>query len=238
MSTRRGAVAGLSALLACAGLCQADILTFQPGSGDFYDDDNWLSSAQQNAFPSDEDRIVIPAGKTCHVVASGQMNEFTIDTMEIQWSEQEGDGVLNIANGITFILENDDGNVCGGGLGPSSPAPSRVRTSLEHACSRPLLGSIAPTTTARPGRSGRAVWLAKGRDWWWWVGGPVARWSIAREVVVRPCVGRAGACSAGVASVLGGRRPRALGADAFLACRMSDAPLERRVRSARLDVRS
>jgi hypothetical protein len=116
MKTRTSGAIGLSALLACSGLSHAGIKTFNDSvSNNFHDAGNWTP----NGVPTHDDRVVIPSGETCNVVANGATVEFTIDTMEV-------DGVLNIDDGITLILENDDDNVAGGGLGPSSPDDTTI----------------------------------------------------------------------------------------------------------------
>ena len=106
MNTRMSGAIGLSALLACAGVTHSDVLTFQPSSGDFHDEDNWLHSENNTGVPTHDDRIVIPDQKICDVVANGQVVSFTIDTMNIA-----SGGTLNIDAGITLILQNDDDNI-------------------------------------------------------------------------------------------------------------------------------
>lgn len=110
-----------SALLACDGVTIGDVLEFTADdNNDFHNPLNWEDSGGNTGAPTDDDRIWIPENLVCNVVADGGTVEFTIDTMKI-----DEDGVLNIANGVTLILENDDDNV-DFGFGPVLPDHSIV----------------------------------------------------------------------------------------------------------------
>jgi len=117
MNTRRSGVIGLSALLGCAGISPADVVTFDVSEGDFHEPTNWNTGN----MPTEEDRIVILDDQICNVVEDDGTFTFTIDTMNVQ-----AGGVLFIDDGITLILENDDDNVSGPGLGPTYPDDTTI----------------------------------------------------------------------------------------------------------------
>lgn len=88
----RGIIAGFAGVVVLASSASAQQEFELVTSGDFNVSTNW----DPQGVPNADDRIKIPAGKTCTVTANA-----TIDTMEVL-------GRLDIEPGITLTLENDD----------------------------------------------------------------------------------------------------------------------------------
>lgn len=109
-----------------SSVAQADLYKFNANNGSFHVVSNWLVFDEATASyqpaeerPNHDDRIIVPAGMTCSVVAYQETAAWTVDSIQVD-ADESAEGSLVIVPGATLVVENDDQNCGSSGSAPAS----------------------------------------------------------------------------------------------------------------------